>query len=52
MCFHALKEGFKAGCRKVIGMDGCFLKGQCKGQLLCAISKDGNNQMYPLANAG
>jgi hypothetical protein len=23
-CFQALKEGFKAGCRKVIGLDGCF----------------------------
>lgn len=26
-----LKEGWKKGCRPVIGIDGCFLKGVCKG---------------------
>ena len=26
VCFSALKLGFKAGCTKVIGMDGCFSK--------------------------
>ncbi|XP_050238220.1 uncharacterized protein LOC126687706 [Mercurialis annua] len=49
MCLHALKEGFKEGCRKVIGLDGCFLKGPCQGQLLVAVSKDANNQMFPIA---
>ncbi|CAI9268268.1 unnamed protein product [Lactuca saligna] len=28
VCFHALKTGWIAGCRRVIGLDGCFLKGQ------------------------
>ena len=27
MCFGAIKKGFLAGCRKVIGLDGCFFKG-------------------------
>jgi hypothetical protein len=45
----ALKRGFLAGCRPIIGLDGCFLKGPHKGQLLAAISRDANNQMYPLA---
>jgi hypothetical protein len=49
VCFKALKEGFKAGCRKVIGLDGCFFKGVVKGELLCAIARDANNQMYPVA---
>ena len=49
MCFHALKQGWKQGCRRIQGFDGCFLKGPCQGQLLVAVSKDGNNQMYPLA---
>lgn len=44
-----MKQGFKAGCRKVIGPDGCFFKGAVKGELLCAIGRDANNQMYPLA---
>ena len=49
VCFKACKEGFINGCRKVIGVDGCFLKGLCEGQLLCAIGRDGNNQMFPIA---
>ena len=26
VCFDACKKGFLAGCRKVIGLDGCFLR--------------------------
>jgi hypothetical protein len=44
-----MKRGFLAGCRPIIGLHGCFLKGTYKGQLLAAISRDPNNQMYPLA---
>jgi hypothetical protein len=43
VCFSALKEGFKAGCRKVVGLNGCFFKGAVKGELLCAIARDANN---------
>ncbi|KAF2283799.1 hypothetical protein GH714_015971 [Hevea brasiliensis] len=39
------------GCRKIIGLDGCFLKGPRKGKCLVAISKDRNNQMFPIALA-
>ncbi|XP_052620946.1 uncharacterized protein LOC111915798 [Lactuca sativa] len=48
VCFHALKTGWIAGCRRVIGLDGCFLKGQVKGQLLTPIGRDANNQVYPI----
>ena len=48
VCFKALKDGWITGCRKVIGLDGCFLKGVCKGELLSAIGRDGNNQIYPI----
>ncbi|MBA0672266.1 hypothetical protein Goklo_025276 [Gossypium klotzschianum] len=27
VCFDALKRGLKVGCRPLIGLDGCFLKG-------------------------
>ncbi|KAL7617752.1 hypothetical protein Lser_V15G01650 [Lactuca serriola] len=30
ICFKALGSGWKSGCRKVIGLDGCFLKGEVK----------------------
>lgn len=49
MFFHAFKQGWLEGCRKIIEFDGCFLKGSCKGELLVAIGKNGNNQMYPIA---
>nr|XP_025888549.1 uncharacterized protein LOC112942118 [Solanum lycopersicum] len=35
--------------RKCISLDGCFLKGVCRGQLLNAVAKDGHNQMLSLA---
>ncbi|CAN1137185.1 hypothetical protein LINPERHAP2_LOCUS9892 [Linum perenne] len=42
-------RGFRFACRRMFGLDGCFLKGEVKGMLLSAIGKDGNNQMYPIA---
>ncbi|XP_059294645.1 uncharacterized protein LOC132047646 [Lycium ferocissimum] len=42
-------SGESGGCRKCIGLDGCFLKGITKGQLLAAVAKDANNQMLPIA---
>ncbi|XP_052627034.1 uncharacterized protein LOC128133578 [Lactuca sativa] len=47
--FKAICEGWKRGCRRVIGLDGCFLKGAVKGELLTAIGRDANNQVYPIA---
>lgn len=49
LCYHALKEGWKASCRPVIGMYGCFLKTICGGQLLSTVGRDGNNQIYLIA---
>ncbi|XP_051191015.2 uncharacterized protein [Lolium perenne] len=49
VCLDACKKGFMAGCRRVVGLDGCFLKGAVSGQLLCAVGRDANNQMYPIS---
>ncbi|GJZ67477.1 hypothetical protein Tco_0630717 [Tanacetum coccineum] len=49
VCFKAMKDGWTKGCRKVIGLDGCFLKGTIKGELLTAMGRDANNQMFPIA---
>ncbi|CAH9106999.1 unnamed protein product [Cuscuta epithymum] len=48
-CFEGLQKGWKEGCRKVICVDACFLKTFLGGQLLCAIGRDGNDQIYPIA---
>ena len=49
VCLKGVKDGWLAGCRKFIGLDGCFLKTHCKGELLSAVGRDANNQIYPLA---
>lgn len=49
MCLAALKSGFKAGCRPIIGVDGCWLKGPYGGQLLAAVGIDPNDCIYPIA---
>ncbi|XP_062104408.1 uncharacterized protein LOC133815608 [Humulus lupulus] len=51
ICLKACKEGFRSGCRPLIGLDGCFLKGYCKGLLLAAVGIDATNSMYPIAYA-
>ncbi|XP_023758853.1 uncharacterized protein LOC111907317 [Lactuca sativa] len=49
VCLKGVKDGWIEGCRRVIGVDGCFLKGISRGELLEAVGRDSNNQMYPLA---
>ncbi|KAK5825544.1 hypothetical protein PVK06_020388 [Gossypium arboreum] len=49
VCFDTLKRGWKAGCRPLIGLDGCFIKGQFKSEFLTAVGRDTNNQMFPVA---
>jgi hypothetical protein len=51
MSLAACKEGFMEACRPVIGVDGCFLKGHFKGQLLAAVGRDPNDNIYPIAIA-
>nr|XP_016442509.1 PREDICTED: uncharacterized protein LOC107767910 [Nicotiana tabacum] len=49
ICFHAMKMGFKEGMRPFIGLDGTFLKGKAKGQLLVVVGLDSINHFYPIA---
>ncbi|XP_049366600.1 uncharacterized protein LOC125831450 [Solanum verrucosum] len=49
ICFHALKMGFKDGLRPFIGLDGTFLKGKAKGQLLTAVGQDCQSHSYLIA---
>ena len=42
-------RGFYAGIRKVIVVDGTFLKSKYKGVLLVATTLDGNSNLYPIA---
>ncbi|XP_062023137.1 uncharacterized protein LOC133739371 isoform X2 [Rosa rugosa] len=51
ICLGALKNGFKAGCRTIIGLDGAHLKSCFGGQLLTAVGIDANNTSWVIAYA-
>ncbi|KAL1545789.1 hypothetical protein AAHA92_22473 [Salvia divinorum] len=47
--FSGLKKGFIKGCRRVIGLDGAFLKTYLGGVILSPVATDGNNEIFPIA---
>ncbi|XP_021743218.1 uncharacterized protein LOC110709314 [Chenopodium quinoa] len=49
ICLRPLRDGFAKGCRPMIGVDVCHLKGAYPGQILVAVAKDRNNNLFPLA---
>ncbi|KAL6347010.1 hypothetical protein AAG906_012261 [Vitis piasezkii] len=49
MAFDACISRFRSSIRLVIVVDGTLLKSKYLGTLFVAASKDGNNQIYPLA---
>nr|GEX42893.1 pentatricopeptide repeat-containing protein [Tanacetum cinerariifolium] len=49
VCFQRLKEGWKLGCRKIIALDGCFLKKPNFRELLTVVGRDGNNHIFLVA---
>ncbi|KAL0287527.1 UNVERIFIED_CONTAM: hypothetical protein Sradi_7123100 [Sesamum radiatum] len=49
VCFAVIKAGFREGCRKIIGVDGCHLKGPHEGIFLTAVGVDPNNSLFPLS---
>ena len=51
VCIGALKKGYKAGRRDILGLDGAFIKGIYSGQVLTAVGVDSNNGLYPVAYA-
>ncbi|KAL7207646.1 hypothetical protein ACSBR1_029569 [Camellia fascicularis] len=48
--FHACIDGFNH-CRSLLFLNGTFLKGKFKGNLLAATAKDGNEGLFPVAFA-
>ena len=48
---EACKKGFLVGCRPIVGIDGCHLKGLYDGVLLTVILVEANLKYFPLAYA-
>ncbi|KAK8669647.1 hypothetical protein V6N13_107072 [Hibiscus sabdariffa] len=51
ICMQAMKDDFKVGCRSIICLDGCHLKGHYGGHLLAAVGIDANDYIYSIAYA-
>ncbi|GKE35804.1 mutator type transposase [Tanacetum coccineum] len=51
VCLGALKSGFKAGQRDLLGLDECFMSRPFPMQILIAVGVDPNYGIYPLAYA-
>ena len=49
--FKGVVNGWLDVYSKVIRIDRGFLKGICKGELLLAVGRDGNNNTYPITCA-
>ena len=50
MRYNAQKIGFLGGgCRPLVGLDGCHLKGKFGGHILSATARDGNDNIFPVA---
>ncbi|KAK8540777.1 hypothetical protein V6N13_068213 [Hibiscus sabdariffa] len=49
VCFSSLKEGFIRYCRPILCLDGCYLKGTLKCEILAVVGRDDNNQIFPIA---
>ena len=47
--YNAQKVGFLGGCRPLVGLDGCHLKGKFGGHILSATARDGNDNIFPVA---
>nr|GEW39276.1 transposase, MuDR, MULE transposase domain protein [Tanacetum cinerariifolium] len=51
VCLGALKPGFRACKRELLGLDCAFIKGSFPGQVLVVVGVDSTNDIFPLAYA-
>ena len=49
MRYNAQKVGFLGGCRPLVGLDGCHLKGKFGGHILLTTVRDENDNIFPIA---
>ena len=49
--FDNFEEGWLEGFMRIIGLDGCFIKGLHIRRLSTVVGVDPNNQMYPITYA-
>ena len=47
--YNAQKVRFLGGCRPLVGLNGCHLKGKFSGHILSATARDRNDSIFPVA---
>ena len=47
--YNVQKVGFLGGCKPLVGLDGCHLKGKFGGHILSATARDVNDNIFPVA---
>ena len=47
--YNAQKIGFLRGCKPLVRLDGCHLKGKFGGHILSATARNGNDNIFPVA---
>ena len=47
--YNAQKFGFLGGCRPLVRLDGCHLKGKFGGHIYSATARDENDNIFPVA---
>lgn len=45
ICLATTKNGFIKGCKPVIGLDACHIKGPHSGQIMAAVGVNSNNDV-------
>jgi len=48
---HRKLDSWRGGCRPLVRLDGCHLKGKFGGYILSATARDGNDNIFPVALA-
>ena len=46
---HRKLDSWGRGCRLLVGLDGCHLKGKFGGHILSATARDGNDNIFSVA---
>ena len=47
--YNTLKVGFLGDSRPIVGLDGCHLKGRFGGQILSVMTRNENDNIFPVA---
>lgn len=51
VCLNACRRGLHVGCKPLISLNACYLKGPYHSQLFATVSIDANNDIFSMTYA-